>query len=469
MARVTPRGRSLGTQVLVAGALLFVAPLAFVAAAAGLERVWARVAELRVETCADAVSEAWRAERALDADVARCARDHLRVRLIEGEPPVPRELVDALVSESSGELVGDLLYGPERRAALASWPEDVPASAALACEDVPAASVRVCSTARALERGAERAVVHVTGSSRSAAPSRHAWRRELVGMTVFGALIALVGVLWLRRRVTFAVRALARDLESLAAARDARLDEARPRELAEVASAFNRLRERLARADAQNEAFLADLAHEMKSPVAAIAAAAEALEAPGSDDPARRARLAQSIAASAARLDRAVVRFLELARAEAGLAGDEREPLDVAELARGVLSTTHVPDDRRLALDAEPAPLVVDAVPPRLEAALRNLIDNALSFARSEVRVSARREGEHAILAVTDDGPGIPAAELPRVFERFYSGRADGRGTGLGLAIVRATATAHGGEARARSEVERGTTLELRLPLRPQS
>ena len=107
----------------------------------------------------------------------------------------------------------------------------------------------------------------------------------------------------------------------------------------------------------------------------------------------------------------------------------------------------------------------MNGVPARLESLIRNLVDNAMSFG-DEARVRVTREdaefGPAAILEVSDSGPGIPASDVPRVFDRFFSARKQGRGTGLGLALVKAIAEAHGGSVTARSE---GATFRVLLPL----
>ena len=141
--------------------------------------------------------------------------------------------------------------------------------------------------------------------------------------------------------------------------------------------------------------------------------------------------------------------------------------MDLAELTRGVLSVVAVPEGKTLAVSIPDSPLRARGVPVRLEAALRNLIDNAVSFARTEIAVSVRKDGDDLVVEVHDDGPGIPREDIGRVFERFFSARAEGRGTGLGLAIVHATLTAHGGDVLVRSEPARGTSFEIRLPAAP--
>jgi signal transduction histidine kinase len=235
-------------------------------------------------------------------------------------------------------------------------------------------------------------------------------------------------------------------------------------EFGDLAAALNRLIAEIRGHARAHEAALADLAHELKSPVAAIRAAAEAL-LDGPAEPERTRKLAGVVSGAGERLDRLVHQFLELARAEAGLAGEPRERVDVAALAKGVVDS--IGGDPRCAAIAieiqagEQATL--DAVPARVESALRNLLDNACSFARTRVRVRVQG-GETIVVEVEDDGPGIPAAELAHVFERFYSKRVADRGSGLGLALVRAIAEAHGGSARVRSVEGEGSTFSIELP-----
>jgi signal transduction histidine kinase len=129
-----------------------------------------------------------------------------------------------------------------------------------------------------------------------------------------------------------------------------------------------------------------------------------------------------------------------------------------------VLDSTRA-DPRWSALEfscAVPADASVIGVPARIETALRNLVDNAASFAEHRVEVRVRIEPEFVRIEVEDDGPGVAAADLPRIFDRFHSKRQ--RGTGLGLALVRAIAEAHGGRAAVRPGAECGSVFILELP-----
>jgi signal transduction histidine kinase len=145
----------------------------------------------------------------------------------------------------------------------------------------------------------------------------------------------------------------------------------------------------------------------------------------------------------------------------------------LAELLAGLLEAFRLRFGGRLAfaLDADEPPPRVLAAPARLAEAFENLIDNAVSFAPagSEVRVELRREGGEAVVRVRDQGPGIPAEHLGRVFDRFFSwrpgpGEDAGSHRGLGLAISKAVVEGHGGTLRALAEAGGGACFEARLP-----
>jgi signal transduction histidine kinase len=275
---------------------------------------------------------------------------------------------------------------------------------------------------------------------------------------------------WAARRVTMPIENLRR--EALEKARGespgANLTE-HADDVGDLAAAMNTLLDAIAKRRADHEAFVADVVHEMKSPVAAITAVAEALESPVDD--ARRARLAKALSTSGKKLDDLVTHFLELARAEAGMPREEREEVDLGRLVR--LETERAKDDVRYAqvdvvCRVPEGPVPVRGVARRLAAVVRELVDNAAQFAGEgghvEVRLSSTTK--LVVLEVEDDGPGIAEADLPKVFHRFFTTRGEKRGTGLGLALVHAVAQAHGGSAQVVSPVRegRGTTFRLTLP-----
>jgi two-component system sensor histidine kinase TctE len=233
-----------------------------------------------------------------------------------------------------------------------------------------------------------------------------------------------------------------------------------PVEVEPLAEGMNRLFERLGQAAAQQQAFIADAAHQLRTPLAALRADAELAEqqarASGADADlqATVARLAQS----SARAARLAAQLLALARSEshAGASAAAAEPVDLQRLAREV-GALWVPkalqQQADLGFELAPAQALAQAVP--LQEALSNLIDNALAYARppdgGAQRITLRSgvDGDWAYLEVQDNGPGIAADERPRVLERFYRGQAAREagsvGSGLGLAIAAAACTRHGG------------------------
>jgi signal transduction histidine kinase len=157
-----------------------------------------------------------------------------------------------------------------------------------------------------------------------------------------------------------------------------------------------------------------------------------------------------------------VNQFLAIARAEAGLPGAEREDVDLCALVNQLVETARG-DERnarvRIAVDGCPAR--IRAVPERLETAIRNLLANACFYAEGQVDVALTVGPGEVALTVADDGPGIPEADLPRLFTRYHSSRPGG--TGLGLAMAKAIVEAHGGSLEA--DAGRGATFRIRLPL----
>jgi two-component system OmpR family sensor kinase/two-component system sensor histidine kinase QseC len=224
-----------------------------------------------------------------------------------------------------------------------------------------------------------------------------------------------------------------------------------PDEAAPLVGALNALLQRLgASLDAQR-AFVADAAHELRSPLTALKLQVRLLQRAGDD--AARADATAALAAGIDRAARLVEQLLALARSEPGAPAAAMEALDLSELVRqAVVDTASLAQSRGtvFALEAD-APVVVHGDRDALSSLVRNLADNAVRYAPARstvlVRVSMAASDGRPVLTVDDAGPGIPAAERARVFDRFVR-RSDGSqpGSGLGLAIVRAVAERHGAE-----------------------
>ncbi len=240
-----------------------------------------------------------------------------------------------------------------------------------------------------------------------------------------------------------------------------------PPEVAPLVATINQLFHRLRGELERRDTFIGNAAHQLRNPVAAIHAQADA--ALESRDPAERTARLADLAEAARRLSRMTRQLLNLDTATH--APPRADTLDLGELVSEV-ARRHVPRALtagvEVTFDAPPQPVTVQGNRVLLAEAVDNLIDNALSYGAgrgSQVRVDLSLTAGEARLEVRDDGPGIPAAAAEHAFERFVRlGADDGGGSGLGLAIVRAIAERHGGGAEL-LPVERGCAVRLRLPL----
>lgn len=228
------------------------------------------------------------------------------------------------------------------------------------------------------------------------------------------------------------------------------------------------------RLEATRRDFVANVSHELKTPVGAVGLLAEAV-LDAADDPAEVRRFSTKILNEATRLGNLVTELIALSR----LTGAERLPemttVDVDEVVREAMARS------RLSAEAAGIEIIIDR-PTGLEVegdltllvtALSNLVENAIAYSPSEasVSVSRRRAGDWVEIAVTDRGIGIAPEHQKRVFERFFRvdparSRATG-GTGLGLAIVKHVLANHGGEVRLWSSPGTGSTFTMRLPVQP--
>ena len=298
-------------------------------------------------------------------------------------------------------------------------------------------------------------------------------------LLIFGVLggtaLALLAGFAVASRAMAPIAALTRAAKGVARTRDPGVRVPRPvanDEVADLARTLEEMLMALDQARAETEAalerqreFVADASHELRTPLTSVLANLELLEEglAGED-----AELASSALRSSRRMRRLVADLLLLARADAGRRAPRR-PTDLAEVARAAAAeAAPLAPDHDLELDAEPG-LAVEGTPDDLHRLVLNLVENAVRHtpAGTSVRVAARRDGEAVVLVVEDDGPGIPADQRTRVFERFVRGPGDAGsgGSGLGLAIVRAVAESHGGGVTLDEGTNgRGARFTVRLP-----
>jgi two-component system sensor histidine kinase SenX3 len=224
------------------------------------------------------------------------------------------------------------------------------------------------------------------------------------------------------------------------------------------------------RLEAVRRDFVANISHELKTPVGALGLLAETLVA--EEDPGVIRRLAERLLDEAFRVGRTIDDLLELSRIEADEEAANEEVLVHRFVAEAVDRMRGAAEQQGIELDVEvPAGLMVRGDRRQLVSATYNLLENAVKYSDrgSAVQVTADADGHWIELSVEDHGVGIPRRDLERVFERFYRvDRARSRetgGTGLGLAIVRHVANNHAGEVRVASREGEGSTFTLRLPI----
>ena len=235
-------------------------------------------------------------------------------------------------------------------------------------------------------------------------------------------------------------------------------------EVGRLAETMNAMLARLDDAAARQRRFVADASHELRSPLTAIRTGLEV----GLAYPERAPwpAIAERAVKQAARLEELISELLQLARVDAGKAAARRRRVPLAEMLAEVEAGTALGGPVRLQLDVPPD-LAVTGDGAELSRVFGNVIDNALRYARTTVRVSAREDGDTVRVTVGDDGPGIPAEERERVFDRFVrldAGRAHGAGsTGLGLAIAKAIVVAHEGSIAIGAAPEGGALVVITL------
>ncbi|MDB4938582.1 MAG: hypothetical protein JWP87_5554 [Labilithrix sp.] len=513
-----PRPRtSLRTNALLMVLAMLVLPQAIVVGWSAMERdIGGKLQWSTRQTAQDAADALWSArEDGLDAQrtearLAEVAAQHTaRIRVVKADG-TERFDVDRDQGTDLVHQVGTLFFGPDGAPTLrefdetlgpvqkrpeivkvTKWqdPSGAPAPPPPAGNDVdtgcrqsPAGKLLVCHAARAIAGNDALDAIYVQESSRRAVRALYDLRYQLLRLSLIMLPFALGFSWWMGRRMVHPIEWLRERVLEKARSANPRADLAPPPgdEVADLADAFNGLLGSLDERRRANEEFIADLVHEFKNPVAAIRTCAETLDSGGVDEK-RAARLSKILADSSTRLDALVSQFLELARAEAGMPNETRGAVDLAALARGVTAAIEQRHPEvTFAIEAA-APAIVVGVEPRLDSVVRNLVDNAASFAGEggEVRVTVKPDPDDAgqvILEVCDTGPGIPEKDLPHMFERFFTTRAVAgggaepsarkqKGTGLGLALVKAVAEAHGGSVSARSSAGTGATFRVALPV----
>jgi len=304
-----------------------------------------------------------------------------------------------------------------------------------------------------------------------------------LGLTaLLAAAVATMAGWWLAGQL---VRPVGRLRDAAARLAAGNLEERVPRggatEMAQLASAFNEMAERIEASIKAQRAFVANASHELRTPLTNIRLRAEALEDGALEDPSVARKFVHEIGSEADRLSRMANDLLALSRLD-DVPQPVREPVNLSVLIPDVASEMGLRAEKEgVALVQEVAPNLplLSADPAGLRTLLVNLLDNALQYTKTggSLTISARATSPQpgVIIQVADTGSGIAAEDLPHIFGRFY--RADkarrrgstvaGSGAGLGLAIVSGIVEAHGGTVSAESSPGQGTTITVRLPASP--
>jgi signal transduction histidine kinase len=299
------------------------------------------------------------------------------------------------------------------------------------------------------------------------------WWQLLVAGAI-AAAIALGLARWLARGMTQPLRDMAQAARQMETGDYSRRVHTTSRdEVGQLATAFNRMSGELESLERLRRELVANVSHELKTPISALRAHLEnLLDGVEEPDP----ETLQVMLSQSERLSRLVEQLLDLSRLESGELTLRREGVPLRRLVAEVLSEVEVVRSGREVRVEDRVPDDIPAVfgdRERLHQVLFNLLDNAVRLTPpgGEVVVSAHRVDGRCEVSVTDTGPGIPAEHLPRLFERFYRvdparARDDG-GTGIGLAIARSVVEAHGGRIRAESQVGKGSVFTFDLPVAP--
>ncbi|MBP6747472.1 HAMP domain-containing protein [bacterium] len=333
-----------------------------------------------------------------------------------------------------------------------------------------------------------------TGVIRVGVPLTEIERRLKKDLFVFLEIILATGVvtvlisLWLARRVNRPVRemsALAKQI-SISGDFSAFLPVRRRDEIGELCLSFNQMIGRLREQERVRQEFISNASHELKTPTMAIGSVVEALQAGAAEDPKLRVQFLGSLERLVERQTNLIQDLLDISKLDSGSETNWQSEVNISQVISDAVDQIRPQADKKelaistqITLESGGQDLVLVGNANQLQRALLNILTNAVKYtpASGFININVRSlGGERLEIRIQDSGGGIDAADLPRIFERFYRAdksrtRESGNpgGTGLGLAIVREIVARHHGTVEVESTVGKGSTFVILLPLRPDN
>jgi signal transduction histidine kinase len=288
----------------------------------------------------------------------------------------------------------------------------------------------------------------------------------LLGVLIVGSLSSLVG-LWVSRRLMRPLERVSEAASEIAeGGLDTRLEQENDPDLSRLVSSFNEMADAVQTRIEREVRFASDVSHELRSPITALAAAVEVLDARRADLSDRTQQALDVVVSQIRRFDQMVLDLLELSRLDAGITEVIREEIDIVVFIRRIASRYGV-DDIQITL-AEGSDSVIKIDKRRFERIMANLLENARLHGGGVSLVEVERQPNGSTrISVEDSGPGVAQSERVRIFERFArgsAGRSRAGGTGLGLALVAEHVRAHGGSAWVEDASSGGARFVVEFP-----
>jgi signal transduction histidine kinase len=296
----------------------------------------------------------------------------------------------------------------------------------------------------------------------------------VLGAGVIALIISLLVAFWLARWIGDPLQRVVAASRRMPSAEAKSIAPHGPHEVQELTRAFNEMNSRVQTSQKSQREFVANVSHELKTPLTSVQGFAQALLDGTASTPEAQKQAAQVIYNESGRMHRMVLDLLDLARLDAGTLDLQRAPMDLTALLNSI-AEKFAPQARAGNVDIRVETAALPAITgdgDRLAQVFTNLVDNALKFtpAGGSITLRAAQAGSGVQLEVADTGAGISTEALPHIFDRFYQAdpsRPGGwkHGAGLGLTIVKEIVGAHGGKISVRSEPGKGSTFTISLPL----